>query len=98
MNSVNDPLQLCIIDTKPRKPHFGIINQYCSDSSAQNGKAECINCTLADRTLAMLFHAKLPLNIWGELWYTALYLHNKSPSSSDDPHCIPKAIYFNYDA
>jgi hypothetical protein len=46
----------------------------------------------------MLFHAKLPLNIWGELWYTALYLHNKSPSSSDDPRCNPKAIFFNSDA
>jgi hypothetical protein len=58
---------------------------------------ERINRTLADSTRAMLFHAKLPLNLWGELWYTAAYLHNKSPSSSDDPRCIPEAIFFNYD-
>jgi hypothetical protein len=77
--------------------HFGITNHYtCSDSSVQNGKAERTNRTLADRTRAMLFHAKLPLNLWGELWYTAAYLHNKSPSSSQDPRSIPEAIFFNY--
>jgi hypothetical protein len=77
--------------------HFGITNHYtCSHSSVQNGKAERINRTLADRTRAMLFHAKLPLNLWGELWYTAAYLHNKSPSSSHDPRSIPEAIFFNY--
>ena len=46
----------------------------------QNGLVERKNRTLVDMINAMLMHAKLPTNLWGEALLTACHVHNRIPS------------------
>ena len=51
-------------------------------TSQQNGLAERMNRTLMDKVRAMLYHSNLPLRFWGEALSTAVYLTNRSPTST----------------
>ena len=48
----------------------------------QNGVAERMNRTIMETTRSMLYHAHLPLKFWAEAVSTAVYLRNRSPTSS----------------
>ena len=48
----------------------------------QNGVSERLNCTLIESARSMLIHAKMPLKFWAEVVNTAVYLHNRSPTSA----------------
>ena len=50
----------------------------------QNGVAERYNRTIMDNVRALLYHANLPLSLWGEAVSTVVYLRNRSPTSSLD--------------
>ena len=52
---------------------------YCPQ---QNGVAERMNCTIMEGARSMLFQAKLPLEFWAEACSTAVYLHNRSPTTA----------------
>ena len=48
----------------------------------QNGVAERMNRTIMETARSMLHHADLPLSFWAEAVSTAVYLRNRSPTSS----------------
>ena len=48
----------------------------------QNGVSARLNRTLIESTRSMLIHAKMPLKFWAEAVNTAVYLHNRSPTSA----------------
>ena len=48
----------------------------------QNGVSERLNRTIIEAVRSMVFHANLPLHFWAEAASTAVYLHNRSPTSS----------------
>ena len=48
----------------------------------QNGVAERMNRTLMEAVRCMLYHSNLPLRFWAEAVSTAVYLRNRSPTSS----------------
>ena len=52
---------------------------YCPQ---QNGVAERMNRTIMERARSMLYQAKLPLDFWAEACSTAVYLHNRSPTTA----------------
>ena len=52
---------------------------YCPQ---QNGVAECMNRTIMERARSMLYQVKLPLDFWAEACSTAVYLHNRSPTTA----------------
>ena len=52
---------------------------YCPQ---QNGVAEWMNRTIMEGARLMLYHAKLPLEFWAEACSTAVYLHNRSPTTA----------------
>ena len=52
---------------------------YCPQ---QNGVAERMNRTIMEGVRSMLFQAKLPLEFWAEACSTAVYLHNRSPTTA----------------
>ena len=52
---------------------------YCPQ---QNGVAEQMNRTVMEGARSMLYHAKLPLEFWAEACSTAVYLHNRSPTTA----------------
>ena len=52
---------------------------YCPQ---QNGVAERMNRTIMEGAGSMLYHAKLPLEFWAEACSTAVYLHNRSPTTA----------------
>ena len=52
---------------------------YCPQ---QNGVAERMNRTIMEGARSMLFQAKLPLEFWAEACSTAVYLHNRSPTTA----------------
>ena len=52
---------------------------YCPQ---QNGVAERMNRTIMEGARSMLCHAKLPLEFWAEACSTAVYLHNRSPTTA----------------
>ena len=49
------------------------------DTPAQNGLAERLNRTMADRVRAIRLSAKIPARLWPEIWRAVLYLKNRSP-------------------
>jgi len=55
----------------------------------QNGKAERVICTIEGRMYAMLDHAHLPHNLWGEAALCAAYLFNCTESCSLEPGKTP---------
>ena len=61
----------------------GIGHEYTTPySPEQNGVAERLNRTIIESARAMLNHAKLPLDFWAEACSTAVYLHNRSPTTA----------------
>ena len=52
---------------------------YCPQ---QNGVAERMNRTIMEGARSMLYQAKLPLDFWAEACSTAVYLHNRSPTTA----------------
>ena len=52
---------------------------YCPQ---QNGVAERMNRTIMEGARSMLYQAKLPLEFWAEACSTAVYLHNRSPTTA----------------
>lgn len=60
---------------------FGIIHQTtASYTPEQNGLAERMNRTLAERARCMLFDARLPKMYWAEAVETAAHIINRSPT------------------
>jgi len=51
-------------------------------SPEQNGRAERLNRTLQEKVRAMLIDSGLPRFLWAEALETAVYLHNRSPTSA----------------
>ena len=61
----------------------GIFRQFTNSyTPEQNGISERLNRTLIESAKSMIFHAKMPLNFWAEAVNTAVYLHNRIPTSS----------------
>ena len=52
---------------------------YCPQ---QNRVAERMNRTIMEGDRSMLYHVKLPLEVWAEACSTAVYLHNRSPTTA----------------
>ena len=71
-NALEDHLKTCGIRhelTIPKTPE-------------QNGAAERLNRTLVETSRAMLLDAKLPKSFWAEAISTAMYMRNRSPTST----------------
>ena len=49
---------------------------------AQNGIAECMNCTIQERVTSMLLQSRLTQGFWVEALYTAVYLINCTPNAT----------------
>ena len=61
----------------------GIMHQFTDPyTPEQNGVSERLNRTLIESARSMLYHAKMPLKFWAESVNTAVYLHNRSPTSA----------------
>ena len=61
----------------------GIVHQFTNPyTPEQNGVSERLNRTLIESQRSMLYHAKMPLRFWAESMSTAVYLHNRSPTSA----------------
>ena len=61
----------------------GIMHQFTNPyTPEQNGVSERLNRTLIESARSMLYHAKMPLKFWAESVNTAVYLHNRSPTSA----------------
>ena len=52
---------------------------YCPQ---QNGVAERLYRTIMEGARSMLYQANLPLEFWAEACHTAVYLHNRSPTTA----------------
>ena len=60
----------------------------------QNGVAERLNRTLVQSVRSMLTETTLPQHFWGEALATAVYLKNRSPTTSTDDEITPyEALY-----
>lgn len=69
---------------------MGIVGQLSAPYvHQQNGKAERVIRTIEGRMYAMLDHAHLPRNLWGEVALTAAYLFNCTESRSLLPGKTP---------
>ncbi|MEL7342345.1 MAG: reverse transcriptase domain-containing protein, partial [Bacteroidota bacterium] len=61
----------------------GILHEFTTPyAPEQNGVAERLNRTIMEAARSMLYQAKLPLQFWAEACSTAVYLHNRSPTSA----------------
>lgn len=58
----------------------------CPYISQQNGKTECIICTVNDIVPTHLFQACMPPNFWVEAFHTATYVLNCLPTKT---HSLP---------
>jgi hypothetical protein len=68
----------------------GIVQQLSAPyAHQQNGKAERVIRTIEGRMYAMLDHARLPRNLWGEAALCAAYLFNRTESRSLEPGKTP---------
>jgi hypothetical protein len=54
----------------------------CPYTSQQNGRAECVLCTVNNIVRSLLFQAHLPAPYWVEALHTATYLLNLHPTST----------------
>ena len=64
---------------KNRGIHRQFSNPYTPE---QNGVSERFNRTMIESARSMLYHAKLPLEFWAEAVNTAVYIRNRSPTTS----------------
>jgi hypothetical protein len=63
----------------------GIVRQYSAPYvPEQNGRAERLNRTLAERTRALLIEHKVPAKLWPDAMRTGNYLRNRVPMSTQD--------------
>ncbi len=61
----------------------GILHEFTTPyTPEQNGVAERLNRTIMEAARSMLYQAKLSLQFWAEACSTAVYLHNRSPTSA----------------
>ena len=61
----------------------GIQRQFSNSySPEQNGVAERFNRTMIEAARSMLYHAHLPMKFWAEAVNTAVYIRNRSPTTS----------------
>ena len=61
----------------------GIQRQFSNPyTPEQNGVSERFNRTMIESARSMLYHAKLPLKFWAEAVNTAVYIRNRSPTTS----------------
>ena len=54
-------------------------NPYCPE---QNGVAERLNRTIIKAARSMIYQDGLPLTFWAEACNTAIYVHNRSPTTA----------------
>ena len=78
-DSYCEEMRIRRIKTVPRTPQ-------------QNRVAERMNRTILERARSMRVHAGLPLHLWGATVDTAVYLINRSPSSSIEGK-IPEEVW-----
>jgi hypothetical protein len=64
----------------------------CPYTSAQNGRAERMICTITNMIRCLLFQASLPASYWAEALHTATYLLNCLPSKAVS-HPTPTSPY-----
>ena len=55
-----------------------LTSPYCPE---QNGVAERLNRTIMESARSMIYHAGFPLDFWAEACNTAVYVHNRSPTT-----------------
>lgn len=61
----------------------GIIHEYTiAKTPQQNGVAERFNRTVIETVRSMLADSKLPQKFWAEALFTAVYLINRSPTTT----------------
>ena len=61
----------------------GIAHQFTNPyTPEQNGVAERLNRTVIESARAMMSHASLPKKFWAEAVNTAVYVHNRSPTTA----------------
>ena len=61
----------------------GVIHQTTvPENPAQNGTAERMNRTILETARSVMCHAKVPQKFWAEAVNTAVYLRNRSPTTS----------------
>ena len=83
--------------TKDYLDENGIRSQFTiRETPQQNGVAERLNRTIEERTRAILADSGLPIDVWNEVWNTAVYIYNRSPHSALDGG-IPLAAYRGID-
>jgi hypothetical protein len=70
--------------------HGTILRLTCSYTSQQNGKSECILCTINDGIRTLLIHAPMLPQWWTEALATSTYLLNRRP-------CKPKLLTTPYE-
>jgi len=70
--------------------HAGIVREVIAPyTPEQNGVAERANRTIIGRAKAMLYEAGLADTLWGEAVHTAVYLKNRSPTSTLETGITP---------
>ena len=66
----------------------------CPHTHQQNGVVERKHCHIGEIVLALLYHAKFPLQFWDDAFQTTCYLYNRLPSSTLK-NLSPSKIFFN---
>lgn len=58
---------------------------------SQNGMAERIHRTIAERVRAIMIDAHLPSFLWEDIWRTVIWIYNRTPHSHNEAHRSPLA-------
>ena len=53
-----------------------------NENPTRNGTAERMNKTIVETATSMMCHAKIPQTFWAKAVNTAVYLRNRSPTTS----------------
>ncbi len=65
-------------------------------TSAHNGRVECLHRSLMACSCTMHVGAGIPENRWDELYCTACYLYNRTPSSSTPSGVTPYKLFYGH--